>query len=167
MDDTSQSHRLKAADGASCGPVAVGSVTGNSREEVEDAILKAAQEDRENPQHFNDTSFRHQARAVERLGRKLFKRDGTPIDARRDIPRDMQITPSEFDRAPAVDNFFQTNQSEDVLLCLACSREAGKDPHTFAVHRRYYYDNNSAGVVKTSVPDGLEAYRVVKVVAVR
>jgi hypothetical protein len=49
-------HQLTKATGASCGPVAVGSVTGASVEDVEKAIRQAAAEDGEYPTHLPDTS---------------------------------------------------------------------------------------------------------------
>jgi alcohol dehydrogenase YqhD (iron-dependent ADH family) len=63
--------QLTKATGESCGPVAIGSVTGASVEDVEKAIRQAAAEDGENPTHLLDTSFRHQTRAVEMLGFEL------------------------------------------------------------------------------------------------
>jgi alcohol dehydrogenase YqhD (iron-dependent ADH family) len=70
-DNMTEPQQLTKATGESCGPVAIGSVTGASVEDVEKAIRQAAAEDGENPTHLLDTSFRHQTRAVEMLGFEL------------------------------------------------------------------------------------------------
>ncbi len=71
------SHQLTVTTDDSCGPVAVGAVTGATPERVKEAIREAAREDDQNPTHLKDTSFRHQARAVELLGFELLNLDGT------------------------------------------------------------------------------------------
>ena len=74
--------RLSPAEGASCGPVGVGAVTGKSKKDVEDAIRRAVREGGgPDPGEVTEISFRHQARAVELLGFELFS-DGHGIDGR-------------------------------------------------------------------------------------
>ena len=53
-----QLHQLAEATGESCGPVAVGSVTGASAEDVEKAIRQAAAEDNQYPADLRDTRLR-------------------------------------------------------------------------------------------------------------
>ena len=66
-------------------------VTGSTPEQVNSAILAAASEDDEHPEHLNDTSFRHQARAAELLGWDLFTPEGAALQARA-IPNTVAIT---------------------------------------------------------------------------
>lgn len=160
-----QLHQLAEATGESCGPVAVCSVTGASAEDVEKAIRQAAAEDNQYPADLSDTSFLHQTRAVEMLGFELFDcNSGARVEAR-SISVELcehwllQPTPAEF---------FEANQSDDVLLCLAHVRPGGPNPqvHTFAVHRRCYYDNNPGGI-RGSVPIYFVDFRMACALAVR
>ena len=102
-----------------------------------------------------DPSFRHQTRAVEMLGFKLFDpNSGVRVEARSislEVPKDWLFRP-----APA--EFLQANQSDDLSLCLAHVRPAGPNSelHTFAVHRRCYYDNNTGGI--TSIANSKSMY---------
>ena len=132
--------------------------TGASVEDVEKAIRQAAAEDGEYPTHLCDTSFRHQIRAVEMLGFELFhSNSGIRVRAHSislQLREDwlFQPTPAEF---------LQANQSDDLLLCLAHVRpgEPNSEVHTFAVHRRCYYDNNPGGI-RGSVPMYFVSFRM-------
>ena len=99
-----QRHRqLTEATGNSCGPVAVGAVTGANHEAVGQAIRRAAAEDGEKPRHLTDTNFRHQVRAVELLGFELFDpHNGNKVEAQSILA--------------TVAHFFHNNNSNDLFL---------------------------------------------------
>jgi len=158
--------RLYIATGASCGPTAVGAATGNTRDETERAILAAAAEDDEYPTHLEDSSFRHQARAIELLGHNLFDLNGNPIHAK-DIPGNVAISAEAFAQLSSIRDFVRDNNNDDILLCQAVA--PSRVSHTFSVDRGHFYDNNTNGKIETSdsLPAGLEAFRVVRAVALR
>jgi hypothetical protein len=160
-------HQLTKATGDSCGPVAVGSVTGASVEDVEKAIRQAAAEDGEFPAHLLDTSFRHQLRAVEILGFELFdSNSGIRVEAH---SISLEVREDWLFRQPTPAEFLRANQSDDLLLCLANEvgpGELGSEVHTFAVHRRCYYDNNPGGI-RGSVPIYFVNFRMICALAVR
>jgi hypothetical protein len=158
--------RLHLATGTSCGPTAVGAVTGNTSDEVNLAIVEAAKEDNEVPEHLNDTSFRHQVRAAEILGWDLFSIVGARIQAR-SIPSKAEIAIEEFNRLPTISEFVRHNQGRDILLGHAVSPSGVS--HTFAVDGGWYYDNNVGEKIVSAVgvPSGLAEFRVVRAVALR
>jgi hypothetical protein len=164
-------HKLTPALAGSCGPTAVCAVTGKTPKQVHSAIIEAASEDDEKPAHLDNCSFRHQARATEILDCELFELDGSRVQAR-SIPSPVDAYVAT--QLPTVRDFFQQNQSKDVLLCLAFGVRPGQhttedttEVHTFAVDRGWYFDNNTSGEVVTSPPSALADFRVVRVLVVR
>jgi hypothetical protein len=161
-------HQLTAAHGDWCGPVAVRAVTGATADQVEQAICDAAAElDSEHPSRpLEDTNFRHQARAVERLGFHLSERGGTKVQAHR--LSESKISDHWLSRQPTSAEFLQYNSSDDRLLCVAYRIRSGiPEAHTFAVHRGYYCDNHTGGKVVTSVPNDVADFRIVRAFVVR
>jgi hypothetical protein len=148
-------HQLTEATGDSCGPVAVGPVTGANHEAVGEAIRRAAAEDGENPRHLTDTNFRHQARAVELLGFELFDpHNGNKVEAQSILA--------------TVAHFFHNNNSNDLLLCFAVGSRPDhteQEHHTFAVHRGRFYDNNTSTVIETVHP-WLQNFLIIRALAV-
>jgi hypothetical protein len=158
--------RLTLKSFVSCGPTAVGAVTGADEDSVCAAIREAAKEDGEHPAHLKDCSFPHQCRAVELLGYELRTLDGIKIDAR-SLPRKYVVDQN----SPTVDEFVRGNESDEVLLCLAGGQRPGQpkpEAHSFAVDRKRYFDNNTVGesVPANDIRRDLAMFRVVKVLAV-
>ena len=163
-------HRLTSAMGDWCGPVAVGAITGKTKEEVEHAICDAAGEDGESlTPPLKDTNFRHQTRAVERLGFELFERDGITRVQARSIDPYPTVDLCWLSQQPTAAEFLRDNVSDDPFLCFACRlpQGPGDNFHTFAVHNHFYYDNNTERKVETSVPAKLADFRVFRALAVR
>jgi hypothetical protein len=163
-------HQLTQATGDSCGPVAVGSVTGASVEDVEKAIRQAAAEDGEYPTHLRDTRFRHQSRAVEMLGFELFdSNSGIRVEAH-SIDASLEVNEGWLSGQPTPAEFLRDNQNDDLLLCLAHGVRPGEpnsEAHTFAVHRRSYYDRNPPGGIRGSVPIAFVNFRMIRALVVR
>ena len=160
--------RLHPETGLSCGPTAVCAVTGASPEQVLEAIIEAAGEDDEHPEHLDDTNFRHQARTVERLGFDLFDTYGNKMRAR-DILLNRDL-PCELNKLPKMADFLKQNESQDVLLCSGCRLKAGAlEIHSFAVDRNFYVDNNTGGEVRqlADFPCELSDFRILDVLIVR
>lgn len=161
--------RLRASSGLSCGPAAVCAVTGAEPEAVIAAVRAAAAEDDEFPDHLEHSNFRQQARAVEILGFDLFTTDGMPLLARENIPKKRKMMLSELNQLPTAGDFLARNRCKDVLLCHATPLEGrvqDGDPHTFAVDRKWYVDNQLAVTIRDA-PPALANYRMVDALIVR
>jgi hypothetical protein len=165
-DDTCRLH--PPLGGLSCGPTAVLAITGATPATVSLEIVAAANEDGEFPQHLNDSNFRHQARALERLGFALFDLLGHEIVVVDAIPR--HRGPIAINVLQSLSEFLRSNKSKDVLICQGFRPvPTGLVGHTFAVDRKCYADSNTNGQVVSisAVPVHLLDFRVLDVFAVR
>jgi hypothetical protein len=165
MGDVKQ--RLHPISFISCGPTAVGAVTGQPEAMVVSAMKSAAAEDGEYPARLVDSDFRHQARAVELLGSELYDLNGHKMDAR-SISSVVKLGQAEFHAQPTIDQFVRDNQHDDVLLCQAYSL-ARNESHTFAVDHGSFFDNNTGEkiVASDNIPPAIAEFRVIRVIAVR
>lgn len=160
--------RLQPVSGMSCGPTAICCISGASPDRVVIAMMKAAAEDGEQPDHLADSNFRHQARALELLGWQLFDDTGTQIAAR-SVPWPVKAT-DDLNRWPTIPDFLQENKKPDVLLCRAMRvRDDASEHHTFAVDASSFFDCNTGNkvVYTTGIPADLHDFRVVQALSVR
>jgi hypothetical protein len=160
--------RLFPATGQSCGPVGVGAVTGATEDDVCAAIVAAAGEDGQAPKHLLNSNFRHQARAVELLAGSLFDpRTGLAVSAKSFPQQVDQFAPAELVRNPTIPEFIRSNESPDVLLCLA--EHSTGERHTVALEGKRFYDCNTQGEIVASegIHPNLAGFRVITSLAVR
>ena len=118
-------HQLTEAHGDWCGPVAVRAVTGATADRVQPAICDAAADlDDEHPTRpLKDPNFRHQARAVERLGFDPSELGGTKVQAHR--LSEAKISDHWLSGQPTSAEILQNNSSDDRLLCVAYGTRSG------------------------------------------
>jgi hypothetical protein len=140
--------RLHPINSVSCGPTAVCAVTGATSPLVLEKMMEAIDFDGPRPSHLNDSAFRHQCRAIELLGFDLFDTTGEKIDASV-LPMNPPITAERYNAAHTVAEFVNSNDLDDVVIGFAADTTTGVR-HTFAADRRWFFDNNTGGLVADS-----------------